>query len=395
MKGTIDRKVLYIGGFELPDKNAAAHRVLANGKILNDIGIEVVYVGISQNTSIRQELIATKSHQVYGIDFKVKYPSTKREWLKYLINTQDIIKIIETENINILIAYNYPSISLYRLMAYCKSKKIKIIADCTEWYMPKEENLVFRIIKGLDTKLRMMKIQPKLDGLIVISMFLYNYYSKIIENVILLPPLVDLNESKWNRSNFNFENNKIRKFIYAGSPGIKTKDQLGILIPSFIQAANSVDVDYRLDILGITKGQFYKIWDDISIPIAFESKIIFHGRVPNSIVIEKLKASDFSIFLREDNLVTRAGFPTKFVESITSGIPVITNRSSDLEKYLQTGKNGFFLNIESKKDMITQLRNILTLDDKTVLSMKKFCCASKEFSYINYRDEVKIFLDAV
>ena len=29
-KGTI----LYIGGFELPDKNAAAHRVLSNGKIL-------------------------------------------------------------------------------------------------------------------------------------------------------------------------------------------------------------------------------------------------------------------------------------------------------------------------------------------------------------------------
>ncbi|MCC8151715.1 MAG: hypothetical protein LIO96_09760 [Lachnospiraceae bacterium] len=42
-KGTI----IYVGGFELPDKNAAAHRVLSNGKILTELGYRVVFLGIS------------------------------------------------------------------------------------------------------------------------------------------------------------------------------------------------------------------------------------------------------------------------------------------------------------------------------------------------------------
>ena len=34
MKGTI----IYYGGFSLPDKNAAANRVVSNGKIFKDLG---------------------------------------------------------------------------------------------------------------------------------------------------------------------------------------------------------------------------------------------------------------------------------------------------------------------------------------------------------------------
>ena len=42
--------ILYVGGFELPDKNAAAHRVLSNGKLLRDLGYEVSFVGITHKS---------------------------------------------------------------------------------------------------------------------------------------------------------------------------------------------------------------------------------------------------------------------------------------------------------------------------------------------------------
>lgn len=45
-KGTI----LYIGGFELPDKNAAAQRVVANAKALRDLNYNVVFIGITKTT---------------------------------------------------------------------------------------------------------------------------------------------------------------------------------------------------------------------------------------------------------------------------------------------------------------------------------------------------------
>ena len=35
--------IIYIGGFELPDKNAAAQRVIGNSKALRDLGYETVF----------------------------------------------------------------------------------------------------------------------------------------------------------------------------------------------------------------------------------------------------------------------------------------------------------------------------------------------------------------
>ena len=43
------KTVLYLGGFELPDKNAAAQRVVANAKLLREMGFEVSFIGISKD----------------------------------------------------------------------------------------------------------------------------------------------------------------------------------------------------------------------------------------------------------------------------------------------------------------------------------------------------------
>ena len=45
-----DKKtVLYIGGFELPDKNAAAHRVVGIAKGLKTLGYNVVFLNSLKN----------------------------------------------------------------------------------------------------------------------------------------------------------------------------------------------------------------------------------------------------------------------------------------------------------------------------------------------------------
>lgn len=59
------KKILYIGGFELPDKNAAAHRVLAIAKGLRDSGNEVVFMGVSKDNR-ETDVLKTKS-EVQGL----------------------------------------------------------------------------------------------------------------------------------------------------------------------------------------------------------------------------------------------------------------------------------------------------------------------------------------
>lgn len=46
--------ILYVGGFELPDKNAAAHRVLNNARLLRELGYEVVFCGVDREISKKE-----------------------------------------------------------------------------------------------------------------------------------------------------------------------------------------------------------------------------------------------------------------------------------------------------------------------------------------------------
>ena len=59
MNGTT-KTIIYIGNFELPNKNAAAQRVIANGKIFRDLGYKVVYIGISKEITHHHSTISAK-----------------------------------------------------------------------------------------------------------------------------------------------------------------------------------------------------------------------------------------------------------------------------------------------------------------------------------------------
>lgn len=385
-----NKNVLYIGGFELPDKNAAAHRVLSNGKILNKLNYKVTYLGISHDKTCNSDIIATQEITDTGIAYKKKYPKNKFEWFHYLSDVSYIIKLIEIHDIKNIIAYNFPALTLYKLKKYCTKRNIGIYSDCTEWYLP-EGSIIFKLIKGLDSFCRMRIIHVKLDGIIVISKYLFNYYYKKNLNTILIPPLVDLNEAKWN-SNINRIDSNIIELIYAGSPGGKRKDHLGKTIISLGNIKQNTNIDFHFDIVGVTKSEYEKLWDKFPIPQILEGSIKFSGRITNNQVIQKLMAADFSIFIREDNLITKAGFPTKLVESISAGTPVITNKSSNIEDFLKEGINGFFLDIKTIGSLEKSLERALRSSRNTINCMKLACKEETTFDYMNYLSEFKSFL---
>ena len=46
------KTIIYIGGFELPDKNAAAQRIIGNSYALKELGYEVIFLGVSKSKKI-------------------------------------------------------------------------------------------------------------------------------------------------------------------------------------------------------------------------------------------------------------------------------------------------------------------------------------------------------
>ena len=368
------KKIIYIGGFELPNKNAAAQRVIGNSYALKELGYEIIFLGIS-----KEEKNLENSKQFNDFKYYERlYPQNSIQWLSYLTSIKDTIKIINKhEKIDFLICYNYPAIALWRLRNYCKKNNIKIIADVTEWYQG-EGSIIHKCLKNIDTFLRMRFVHFKLDGVIAISRFLENFYKKEV-NTIYIPPLVNKNESKW-KNEINVSNKEDKKMLYltyAGSPG-KNKDKINKIL-KFLYESNFDS--FQLNLIGFTKDDFLKEYpQEKDIVNKISSKIIFWGRISHLEVLKILKKSDFSIFFREVNRVTMAGFPTKFSESISCGVPVITTQTSDLSDYLQNGITGFWL----EKDIKKSVNKIFKTKDIQNLKKMKENINSNQFYYKNY-----------
>ena len=387
---SVTLRILYTGGFELPDKNAAAHRVVSNGKIFRELGHQVYFIGISKDRDIKTHEIKETKSDFEGFEYySYPYPQNNTEWIKYIC-TIPYISMIEEICPDIIIAYNYPAIALAKLRYYCKRKGIKILGDVTEWYQP-EGNLLFKFIKSVDTNLRMRVIHKKMDGLILISKYLYQYYGYYMDNIIEVPPLVDLSQEKWRD---DLDNNDIKSInlVFAGTQG-QYKDRVETLVNIICRINKKKEKQIILTIVGLDKESFIKNYSpDDNMKEMLDQFVIFKGRLSHAESISEIKRNDFHIFIRDNNLTNKAGFPTKFVESIACGTPVITNLSGNIGDYLKDGENGIIIDVESKDLLISSVSGALSVTGEQIRYMKTQCRESDVFDFHKYILPFKSFL---
>ena len=238
----------------------------------------------------------------------------------------------------------------------------------------------------------MTRTQHRVANKIVISSFLNNYYHD--SNNILVPPLCDPNEEKWTAS---IVDERIKPFngitlIYAGTPA--RKDCIHTVINAVNALANEGRT-IRFLILGTTR-EVYLQQNSINLKSQIlHENIVFLGRVSQDLIPAYYKKADFMVLLREPTRKSMAGFPTKFAESITAGVPVITNATSDLPKYVINGKTGFLVDgYDYDSFMFTLKNSVLTLRPNDIEEMKQYVkISSISFDWHSYVDRFKIFLE--
>lgn len=314
--------IVYIGGMEMPDGNAAAHRVLNNSKIFFELGYHVVFCGMDRfiKTNAKTPIVLNNFES-----YPMKYPNNGKEWIKQLFDFSHIKFVLDSyTDVRFVVAYNMHAFPLIKVMKYCRKKGIKVITDTTEWYQNRFSLSPIKFIKWLDTSIVMNHLQKKVDGMISISTYLTNYYKKYLKNIIQIPPMVDLEEDIWHQST---DVNSSVRFTYAGLPG-RDKDKVGLIVSAY----SSIDHGNCIfDVVGITKDQF--IADYPEFESILDNTIIFHGRVSHKDSVRFLLQSDYSIFIRDRSRKNMAGFPTKFAECYTSGIGIIANDVSNIRDY--------------------------------------------------------------
>lgn len=352
-------KILYVGGFILPDKNAAAQRVVSLAKGMRALGNEVVFTNYSGNIRCNR-LTEYFGFQCY------EYP--KRNILQHLSDISDIRKLVNELQITHVVAYNYPAVALWKLIRFCKHKGVVVIADSTEWYQA-EGNLLYRFVKTIDTEWRMRLLHKKVNAVIAISDYLFRYYSPVVKT-IKIPAIVDIAEDKWD---MNIQKNcDIITFVYAGSPSAQ-KEKIDSVVNVIENVSHKKLV--KLKIIGITQEQYEKMYNTEYNGVA----VTFLGRIPHKRAIEEIQAANWAIVIRENNKVVQAGFPTKVVESVSCGTPVLANRFSNIFDYLDE-KDSYLCEIDQIEEAICAVCDVICHVDRT------------KFDYHNYLHEISIAL---
>jgi len=376
-KTDLMKNIIYTGAFRFPDKDAASQRVLGIAKALRMGQVNTLFCGWEQRPR-EQDLSAD------GIYYYDEFPYYSQAELDRYIKTNFkklyhflfkgantikwIKKYIKSAHVDAIIIYNANSYFIYNLYRLCKRYNIKLICDCTEWYDGSHLPGGKYGLANIDNNLRIRFLYPCIKNIISISTYLDDYFKKKGCHTIIVPPLVDIQDSMWAYSEITGLSKTIDRpinIIYAGDPA--KKDQLDSII-SALNEINKNTVQIIFTILGVSESVLKnKLCANYNV---LPSYIKCAGRVDHLLVPQYYMKSDFSIVIREYKRYAHAGFPTKLVESLSLGIPVIANSTSDISKYIIDGKTGFLLKSNSVLDLIRCFEDVLALDKKIIYEMK-------------------------
>lgn len=387
--------IAYVGHMLFPWGQAASRRVYGNAMSLCESGYDVIVASGSDGPSNRININQTNSgailsHIGLGTCPNQKHSSLKKIFRLIFDSSKITIDWLESQKNKprFIVLYGGYTPYMIRLLPWCRKNNIPLIADIVEWYDPSHHYLGKFNFSYINVDFCQKYLFPKCDGIISISTFLEQYYRNKGCKTLKVPPTVDSDLFSPLKSS---QPSQLLTLVYAGSPG-KKKD----LLKNVINAVLRVDPDgkrIRLKILGPSLATVQNICGGISLPSSVEAL----GRIPQPEVSIFVHSADFSVLLREPLRHAQAGFPTKFVESLTNATPVIANITSDLGDYLIDGVNGLVCRDHTVQSL-TEVLNYALQISKEKLNEMRFSAqrtARDYFDYRNYSEKFASFLEGL
>ncbi|WP_337042023.1 glycosyltransferase [Emticicia sp. 17c] len=386
----MSKKIAYVGDFRFPKGAASSIRVLGIGRILADCGYDVSFHGVVSDIE--------QSGQASGMFENFYYSNLVLKSGDIMATLYDLvsggfrsIKLFESLKPDYIILGGGYSRYLIPLLRYTRKHNIRLIVDIWEWYD-------YSHLPGgkfgplaLDTHLALTKLIKKSDGVITISSFLERYYSNANKKVIRIPILINKEESNnQTQPKKTFDPNYLH-LIYAGDPG--RKDIIDVVIAGLDSLINE-GIKVKVHLVGPSKQSLTKILGDKGYLLdKLQDAIVLHGKVAQDKVPDLLASADFSFLIRPDMRYAHAGFPTKFVESMNAGLPIICNLTSDLGMYVKNGENGFIMADTSAESFIACVKKAsqLSEDEKKQMRVHARNVAEQSFDYRIFIEPVKTF----
>lgn len=369
-----------ITGNKYPKEDAGAIRQHATAKILHELGYEVLVLGYGKPTghkTNRYEEIeyisfrpATGNTAIRAI-FRYFFINRAAHYIKKHIKKIDVLLVVDAlpKDFRIIgkIAAQYHA---------------KIVHDSVEWYSPEEFAEGSRNRSYLNKEYTNTKAIGKGWRVIAISKYLQAHFQSRCDRVVRMPVIMDIISIP---AKIDVCNDKT-VFVYAGGPG--KKDYLATMIQAFSLLSKEKRNQAKLHIVGVSREQLIsQCGVDQHLVDDLRDMLEVHGRVSHDEAVAFVQNANYTILIRDETLrYAKAGFPTKVVESMACGTPVLCNLSSDLRDYLTDKENAIIASGHKPEDVHQAILSAMMVDTKEYRQMRVNArvTAEKFFDYGSY-----------
>lgn len=320
------RVVFFIGEFS----EGGAERVisiLANNMIENGFDIEILKYYNSIN--------------LYTLNPKVKITSIEEH-----TNTKNVVKNLSwlkkhfKENADIIVSFLAP----FNILSLLTNGRIPIIvADRNDpRFVP--NNKLIRIVRD--------NLYKKANAIVVQTKHNKEYFNKSIQNKTeIIPNPIDIKDNKGLALKTKKEN------LIVNVARLMPQKNQSMLIDAFSEIHKDYP-DYKLTIYG--EGLYRNELEKKINSLDLEEYISLPGNEKD--ILNKIAKA--KVFVSSSNY---EGMSNSLIEAMCIGLPVITTKVSGTEDLIENNKNGIIINVDDKKALVKELKELLEDDNKQYL----------------------------
>ena len=329
--------------------------------------VTVIHKGILQNEYYPHFLSCYKPNKLKKL---LLFERTVKKHLEQLKRSSTIDAVI---------IYGFFS----EIIRWCRKNNIIYVTDVVEWYSKEQFKWGKFSLSYILNQRNIRRITNSNANIIAISSYLEEHFKRHGHKTVRIPIMTSVSNNLVSK---RMSMDKI-KIIYAGSHLLM--DNVIMVIKAISCLEEKLRERILFTIYGISQEQICKYLTDKEKRI-LDSNVKIKGRKPNKVILEDYKLTHFCIVLRDPELrVNKAGFPSKVVESMKMGVPVICNYSSDLNLYLKDGVNSILVKELSLKSLIETINRILEIDEDKYEFLSRNCLQTveKKFNISTYSNE--------
>lgn len=271
-----------------------------------------------------------------------------------------------------------------RLLRWGRRNRVPVLADVVEWYQMTHLRGGPLGPHALNSELTMRAVLPRFDGLICISSFLADYYRRRGVPVVVVPPTLDTERV---RPRLDHAQRDVLTLAYTGRAG--KKDNLDA-VASAVVRVDPTGNRIRLLVAGCTADAVHSLPSLRHFQGQLPAAIVPLGEMTQEAALAVVREADYIPLIREDKKFAWAGFPTKVVESMSVGTPMLGTAVGDLGRYLEDDRDALLDPRPTASAFAELLERALTIDGQHQVRLRRASrdTACLRFDFRAYVDEV-------